>query len=287
MSKESQDRESSNSADSTEPAGPSGPSGPSGSSGADASGLIALLDTFDQLPAARRLRLLSYELLTPDPASVAPDAPDAHVVDVGCGAGRAVAELTERGTRVTGVDLDLQMIEVARQRWPKARFETAGAYELPFADASLTGYRADKLYHDLDHPDRALAEARRVLAPGGRVVLIGQDWDTFVVDADDPALTRTMVHARADRVTHPRAARRYRGWLLDAGFTDVQVDVHTGVFTDELVLPMMQGFARMARDTGAISDDEADGWLADQRQRAADDRLFMAIPLFVASATRA
>ncbi|MEU8149944.1 hypothetical protein [Nonomuraea sp. NPDC048901] len=57
-------------------------------------------------------------------------------------------------------------------------------------------------------------------APGGRIVLIGQDWDTLVIDSDDPALTRTIVHARADQVTSPRAARSYRNLLLDAGFED-------------------------------------------------------------------
>ena len=58
--------------------------------------------------------------------------------------------------------------------------------------------------HVLDDPARAAGEARRVLAPGGRIVLIGQDWDTFVIDADDAALTRTIVHARADLVPTPR-----------------------------------------------------------------------------------
>ncbi|GAA2089788.1 hypothetical protein [Actinomadura alba] len=36
---------------------------------------------------------------------------------------------------------------------------------------------------------RALKEARRVLRPGGRIVLLGQDRDTFVIDSADPGLT--------------------------------------------------------------------------------------------------
>ncbi|MFE1933404.1 hypothetical protein ACFW95_24200 [Streptomyces sp. NPDC059474] len=58
----------------------------------------------------------------------------------------------------------------------------------------------------------ALAEARRVLVPGGRVVLVGQDWEALVVDADDAALTRTIVHARAGLVPAPRAASAVCCW---------------------------------------------------------------------------
>ncbi|MEU0680186.1 MULTISPECIES: methyltransferase domain-containing protein [Streptomyces] len=168
----------------------------------EADQLIALLDAVDRLPGAAELRARSYELLG--------TAPGATAVDVGCSAGRAVAELTEAGAKSVGVDPDERMIEVARQRWPEADFRTAGAYELPFANSTIDGYRADKVFHELAEPERALGEARRVLSPGGRIVLVGQDWDTFVIDFDDPALTRTIVHARADLVPGPRAARHYR-----------------------------------------------------------------------------
>ncbi|MEU8363317.1 methyltransferase domain-containing protein [Nonomuraea sp. NPDC048882] len=239
---------------------------------------ITLLDLADGLPGAAELRARSYELLSL--------APGAAVADVGCGAGRAVGELAGRGARAIGVDLDERMIEVAGGRWPAGDFCVAGAYALPFADGELRGYRAEKLYHILDDPGRALLEARRVLAPGGRIVLIGQDWDTYVVDSDDAALTRTIVHARADLVTGPRVARRHRNLLLDAGFTDVTVEVHTWVLADERALPVLADLAERARSAGAISDAQAESWLAEQRERGRRDRLFLALPLFVAAATR-
>ncbi|MFF2820364.1 class I SAM-dependent methyltransferase [Kitasatospora cineracea] len=57
----------------------------------------------------------------------------------------------------------------ARDRWPGADFWIAGACELPLADGSVDGYPADEVFHELAGPDRGLAEARRVLAPGGRI----------------------------------------------------------------------------------------------------------------------
>src|SRR3954471_712416 len=129
------------------------------STNSDIDALIRRLDTADAMPGAADLRARSYELLQP--------IPDALVADVGCGAGRAVAELTERGAKAVGVDGSERMVAVARRRWPGADVRLADAYALPFGDGELAGYRADKVYHELDDPDRAAAEARRVLAPGG------------------------------------------------------------------------------------------------------------------------
>ncbi|WP_329620640.1 methyltransferase domain-containing protein [Streptomyces sp. NBC_01255] len=245
--------------------------------GRSTDGLIARLDAADRLPGAHELRSLSYDMIGAGPGE--------SVVDVGCGAGRAVRELSERGVRAVGVDPSEQMIAVARGRWPEEDFRIAGAYELPLTDGSVDGYRADKVFHELAEPERALAEARRVLTPGGRIVLIGQDWDTIVIDSDDPALTRTLVHARADLTTAPRAARRYRSLLLDAGFDDVAVEVHTGVFTGPAMLPVLLGLAEAARSTGLVTHEQADTWMTEQRTRAETDRLFLALPMFMTTAT--
>lgn len=239
--------------------------------------LIALLDVAEQLPGATGLRSRSYELMGAAPGRTA--------VDVGCGSGRSVAELTEIGVKSVGVDPVERMIEVARQRWPREDFRIADAYELPFADATVDGYRADKVFHELGEPDRALDEARRILAPGGRIVLVGQDWDTYVIDSDDLALTRTIVRARADLVQGPQTARRYRNLLLAAGFTGVAVEVHTGVFTGPAMLPVVIGLAEGACSAGAVIREQVDVWINEQRTRAETDRFFLALPLFVAAGT--
>lgn len=244
----------------------------------DTEALIALLDIADDIPGARELRAHSYELLGV--------APDAAVVDVGCGSGRAVVEMGERGARAVGIDPDEHMISIAAERWPDADFRVAGAYELPFDDGALSGYRADKVFHVLDDPARAVGEAQRVLAPGGRIVLVGQDWDTYVIDSDDAALTRKIVHARADLVPTPRVVRQSRNLLLDAGFTDVSVEIHTGVFTDAAMVPVLVNLAEKAQAAGAISDAQAEAWVAEQRERGRAGRLFFALPLFVTAATR-
>lgn len=244
----------------------------------DTETLIRVLDAADALPGAAQLRARTYELLRL--------APGQTVVDVGCGTGRAVAELTERGASAIGVDLDPAMLAAAHARFPDIEVRAADAADLPIADGQAHGYRADKVYHVLPDPPTALAEARRVLAPEGRIVLLGQDWDTIVIDSDQPETTRRIVHARADTLPHPRIARAYRALLLDAGFGEVEIEVHTAVFTDATMLPILTGHATAARETGAISDDEAGSWLDEQARRARDGRLLVAIPMFLAAGTR-
>ncbi|SEG94535.1 Ubiquinone/menaquinone biosynthesis C-methylase UbiE [Thermomonospora echinospora] len=239
--------------------------------------LIPQLDAVDDSPGAAELRARSYELLHA--------APGALVIDAGCGAGRAVAELADQGVRVMGIDVNDQMIALARERWPYGEFRVGDVYALPLGDGEVAGYRADKVIHTLADPGQALAEARRVLASGGRIVLCGQDWDTLVIDSTDPELTRTIVRKRADQVASPRAARRYRNLLLDAGFRDVTVEVHTGVFTDDSFLPVLTRLAEFCCEHGAITRAQADTWIADQRERARADRLFAAVPIFMAAAT--
>ena len=244
----------------------------------DTDTLIRQLDAAEALPAAARLRARSYQLLRLPR--------DATVVDVGCGAARAVAELADHAVHAIGVDLDPAMLAAARRRFPGIDVRAADAAELPLGDGQAHGYRADKVYHVLPDPHAALAEARRVLIPGGRIALLGQDWDTLVIDSDQPELTRRIVHARADTIPHPRIARAYRNLLLDAGFHDVDIEVHTLVLTGTAMLPVPVGHAAVARQAGGITSDEADSWISEQTRRAQDDRLLVAIPMFLATATR-
>ncbi|MFI6871662.1 methyltransferase domain-containing protein [Nocardia sp. NPDC050406] len=225
--------------------------------------LLTLLDAIDDLPQVRDLRERTYDGLGDT------------VVDVGCGGGRAVGELAARGVRAIGVDLDPAMIDSARERWSAGEFHLADATALPLDDGSVTGYRADKVLHALDEPERAVAEARRVLAVDGRAVLVGQDWDAIVIDSDDPDRTRALVHARADRMPHPRIARRYRNLLLDNGFTDVTLEVHTIVWTDATALPLLANIGGEGP------------WLDALSTRAHQDRLLVAVPFFLAAGTRA
>jgi ubiquinone/menaquinone biosynthesis C-methylase UbiE len=246
----------------------------------DASGqserLIASLETTERIPQVVDIRSRSYALLHAGPGE--------RMVDVGCGAGKAVAELLERGVYATGVDSSEDMIAYASSRFPGADFRCASAEALPFADNSLVGYRAERVYSHIKNPDPAIAEANRVLVPGGRFVVVDVENDLWAIDADDRGLTRTMVRAFADSVANPWIGRASRALLLDNGFEDVVVELHSLVLT--AYSKVVEQCAKAAMSTGAATQEQTDAWVAEQRCRADQDRFFASIPLFIVSARR-
>ncbi len=94
------------------------------------------------------------------------------VLDVGCGDGWTARLLAPRSRSYVGVDRSRKLVEVARERALGARFEQADAQRLPFADAS---FDTVLLFHVLtyaERPEAVVAEAGRVLRPGGSVVAL-------------------------------------------------------------------------------------------------------------------
>src|SRR4029077_1201466 len=93
--------------------------------------------------------------------------PGTRLLDVACGTGVASAQAAALGARVTGVDFSPEMIAEAKKRHPAIAFHIADAEQLPFADASFDAVVANFGIHHVERPQRAIAQARRVLAPGG------------------------------------------------------------------------------------------------------------------------
>jgi ubiquinone/menaquinone biosynthesis C-methylase UbiE len=97
------------------------------------------------------------------------------LLDVGCGTGSLVRVAQKVvGERAAGVDASPAMIARARNKVPGARFEVGYAQELPFPDARFDVVVNTLMLHHLPRADRqeAIAEMRRVLKPGGRLLTV-------------------------------------------------------------------------------------------------------------------
>jgi ubiquinone/menaquinone biosynthesis C-methylase UbiE len=90
------------------------------------------------------------------------------ILDVGCGPGYVSAAAAERGAFPTGLDFSREMIAIARKMFPRIEFREGDAQDLPFTGASFDRILANFALLHVAHPERACAEACRVLKPGGK-----------------------------------------------------------------------------------------------------------------------
>jgi ubiquinone/menaquinone biosynthesis C-methylase UbiE len=99
-----------------------------------------------------------------------------RVVDIGCGTGRAAEALVDRGSRVWGVEPEPEMAALARER--VSTVKVAPAERLPFKDGWFERALMQLVIHLVERP-QAFAEARRVLGPDGRLVILTFDTEHF------------------------------------------------------------------------------------------------------------
>jgi SAM-dependent methyltransferase len=113
--------------------------------------------------------------------ALAGDVAGRRILDAGCGSGPLFAELRDRGAVVTGFDYSAAMLELARLRLGlDANLHLADlASPLPFPDGAFNDVVASLVLHYLEDWTGPLAELRRVLTPGGRLILsVNHPFDT-------------------------------------------------------------------------------------------------------------
>jgi len=145
-------------------------------------------------------------------------APRARYVDLGIGDGLLTLMLAEVAERVTAVDLSSQMLEQLALRARRRGITNIEGVEGDIEDLPLESGTFDvavlsQALHHANVPERALSEARRILAPGGRVLVL-----------DLLAHTEEWVRERLQHVHLGFTEQDLERLLLAAGFRDVRVE---------------------------------------------------------------
>lgn len=107
-------------------------------------------------------------------------------LDAGCGEGDGSRLLADRAAHVVGVDPDAAAVARARQRYPSIPFRRADVADLPLRDGSVDVAVCLHVLEQTADPDGALAELRRVLAPGGELVCATSNRLTSTPGRDRP-----------------------------------------------------------------------------------------------------
>ncbi len=104
---------------------------------------------------------------------------DGRVLEVGCGTGHWLRVLVERGIRVAGLDASIGMLARGKAQ-AHCPLVQGLAEHLPWASASFDRVFCVNAFHHFQNKGAFVAEARRVLAPGGQMMTIGLDPHTGI-----------------------------------------------------------------------------------------------------------
>ena len=170
------------------------------------------------------------------------DQPLGTLVDIGTGTGRMIELLGPAAAQALGVDRSCEMLRLARVKLDKAgiadaSLRQADMYALPLDDGCADSVIIHQVLHYAQAPAAAIAEAARVLRPGGRLLVV----DFAAHDRED--LRSTDAHLRLGFADDAIA-----GWFAAAGLDADRTDHLPG---GELTVTLWRGVKRPLVDRKA------------------------------------
>lgn len=218
-------------------------------------------------------------------------------VDVGCGVGHLTCELAEDvgpGGRMTGVDASADMLAGAAARVRARRLD--GRVDLREGDALSLGLPSEsadfvvavQTYSYVPDVAGAIAEAARVLRPGGRIGVLETDWDLCVYGSPDVDLMRRIFDGRW-RFEHAHLPRQLNRLFRDAGLTPASAEAFPLLETTYDAESFGAGMLAIARNAAVrhgVDRAAADAWVADARARGAAGDWFFCLNRFMFVATK-
>ncbi|HEU0031150.1 MAG TPA: methyltransferase domain-containing protein [Kofleriaceae bacterium] len=154
-------------------------------------------------------------------------APGKRLLDVAMGPGLVVPAIQRRGVELVGLDFAPTMVEEARRRFPELKVVLGDAENLDFPDATFDAVICNFGINGFPQPERALAEALRVVRPGGHHAF------TTWCEHEGNDLFELARDAIRRHIELPPDGGQKRAWrpdeagelLRQAGFVDVRAEV--------------------------------------------------------------
>jgi SAM-dependent methyltransferase len=180
-----------------------------------------------------------HQAMTVQYLSQAGIPPYARVLEIGSGTGAISRMLADwpKVRAVVGVDPSPDLLARARQLaagLPNVSFQQGDGRDLPFETASFDVVVIHRVLSHVPEPEAVLAEAGRVLRPGGSLAVFDGDYSTITLStgAADPLAACVEAFTPAC-ITDPWVVRRLPALVRDAGFTGGRLHSHGFVQTSE------------------------------------------------------
>jgi ubiquinone/menaquinone biosynthesis C-methylase UbiE len=202
-----------------------------------------------------------------------------RALEVGCGTGVITQMIGQQPgvAAVTGIDPSPLFVDRAKTRCPQHAFEVGDGRELPFPASSFdVVVFATTLCH-VPGPELALAEAYRVLSPGGTLLVYDGDYNTVTVALDPYDPLQPCVQAAVRRLVHdPWLVRRLRPLVSRAGFSAGELRSHGHLEGDDpaYALSLITLGATTLTESGVIDSAAAEALVAAARVRVTDKTFF-------------
>jgi SAM-dependent methyltransferase len=166
--------------------------------------------------------------------------PGMRLLDFGCGPGSITVGLAQAVApgEVIAIDVVDDVLdgarELAREKGvTNVVFRRGSIYDTRFPELSFDVVYGHQVLQHLSRPVEALEEARRILKDGGVVGVRDSDYSTMAFTPSDGRLERFFQLYRdvaRRNGGEPDAGRYLKGWLLDAGFTDIEMSTWTWTY---------------------------------------------------------
>lgn len=217
----------------------------------------------------------------------------ARILEIGCGNGATTKLVMEHldPAQLVGIDPSPVFIGMARETFadePRASFVVGNAAATGQTDGSFDLVIAHTVFSHLIDPRSALAEARRILRPGGKLVVFDGDFATLTVALFDGDPLQSAIGAAVRNLVHaPYIMRRLTALVAAEGLTVQSIEPHGYVQTtspDYLLTLLARGNDAAVR-AGEVGQEMVDGFDREARRRVANGTFYGAI-LFLSLTAR-
>jgi SAM-dependent methyltransferase len=202
-----------------------------------------------------------------------------RVLEVGCGTGAVTRDLAARPgvAEAIGVDPSPVLLARARELGGGVSYVEGDGRGLPLEDASVDLVVLHTTLCHIPGPERALAEASRVLRPGGRLAVFDGDYATVTMATGPFDPLQACADAVVDFLVHdPYLVRSLPRLAVGAGFEVERLRGHSYVEAPSsggYMLTLAERGAAILADAGRISRATADALAAEARRRS-DEGVF-------------